>query len=137
MSPRPGVIFDIDGTLVDTNYLHILAWARVFAEAGIEGVPQADVHRRVGMAAGRMLEELVGPGKDHLKDAHGEQFSLLHKEIRPLPGARELLQAVHGRGGAVVLATSSKEGDVQALLDPLDAEQYIDELVHADDVEEA
>jgi HAD superfamily hydrolase (TIGR01549 family) len=137
MSLKPGVVFDVDGTLVDTNYLHVVAWARVFQEAGIEGVPQAQVHRRVGMSGGRLVEELVGPGRDELKERQAEEFSKLRKEIRPLPGAADLLRAVAAKGWRVVLATSSKQDLIEALLEPLDADDAIDEVLNADDVDEA
>jgi HAD superfamily hydrolase (TIGR01509 family) len=127
----------VDGTLVDTNYLHVLAWARVFDEAGVGPVPQYEVHRRVGMSAGRLLDELFGPGHDDLKEAHGRQFSLLHKEIRALPGASALLRGVKERGRRVVLGTSSKGADIEALLAPLDGAEAVDEIVNDDDVDEA
>lgn len=137
MPLQPGVVFDVDGTLVDTNYLHVVAWARAFQEAGIDGVPQAEVHRRVGMSGGRLVEELVGPGHDELGERQAEQFALLRKEIRPLPGAADLLRGVADKGWRVVLATSSKQDVLDALLAPLDADDAIHETVTADDVDEA
>jgi HAD superfamily hydrolase (TIGR01509 family) len=130
------VLLDIDGTLVDSNYLHIVAWTRAFGEAGLT-IPAAEIHQRVGMGAARFVRELVGEDRPELVEGHGRHFSPLKPELRALPGAADLLREVHGRGATVVLASSSKEEDVQALLDAIDAPDAIDAVTHAGDVEEA
>ena len=130
------VLFDVDGTLTDTTYLHALAWWRALVDAGHD-VAMAAVHRLVGMGSSELLTSLLGHDDAGLSDAHGRQYQRLKGEIRPLPGARDLLEAVSGRGAAVVLATSAKQRDVGDLLRSLDAEAWIDHVVHAGDVEEA
>ncbi|HEX9970043.1 MAG TPA: HAD family hydrolase [Acidimicrobiales bacterium] len=136
MSLRPGVVFDIDGTLVDTNYLHIDAWRRAFLEHGI-AVTSADVHRHIGMGSSLFLERLVGGPRDDVKEAWRRHFDRLKPEIRPLPGAVELVRAVAASGAAAVLASSSEQDDVQALLDALGVEDVLDGVTSAGDVEEA
>jgi HAD superfamily hydrolase (TIGR01509 family) len=136
MPLRPGVVFDIDGTLVDTNYLHIDAWRRAFLEHGI-AVTTAEVHRHIGMGSGLFLERLVGEARDDLKQAWSRHFDALKPEIRALPGAADLVRAVAATGTAAVLASSSEESDLQALLDALDVRDALDGVTSAGDVEEA
>ncbi|MDP9403298.1 MAG: HAD family hydrolase [Actinomycetota bacterium] len=131
---RPAVLFDIDGTLVDTNYLHTVAWWRALRDAG-EDVSMSEIHPLIGMGSDKLLEHLIGEERDGLRDAHAEQFSRLKAEVRAFPGARELLTRVAGRGAQVVLATSSQEADLAELLAAIDADDAITEIVHGDEVE--
>jgi HAD superfamily hydrolase (TIGR01549 family) len=134
--PVEAVLFDIDGTLVDTNYLHALAWRRGFADAGFD-VPTAWIHHRIGMGGGRLMEELVGAEREDAKAAWQRHFDALKPEIRPFQGAAELLREVHGRSIQVVLASSSEEADLEALLAALGADDAIDCVTSAGDVGEA
>ena len=136
MSLRPGVVFDIDGTLVDTNYLHIDAWRRAFLEHDVH-VTTAEVHRHIGMGSGLFLERLVGEAREDLKEAWQRHFERLKPEIRALPGAAELVRAVASTGTAAVLASSSEKGDVRALLDALGVDDVLSGVTSAGDVEEA
>src|SRR5438874_5454494 len=102
------VLFDIDGTLVDTNYLHVLAWRRVFLEEGEPEVTSARIHRLIGMGTDQLLETLCGRSRPELKPARARHFDALKGDIRAFPRAADLLRAVHGRGGRVVLATSAE-----------------------------
>ncbi len=130
----PAVLFDIDGTLVDTNYLHTLAWWRALRDAGLD-VAMSEIHPLIGMGSDKLLEQLIGEERDGLRDAHSEQFRPLKGEVRAFPGARDLLAAVAGRGARVVLATSSQEADLKELLAALDADESIADIVHGDEVE--
>lgn len=130
------VLFDVDGTLTDTTYLHALAWWRALADAGHD-VAMAAVHRLVGMGSSELLTSLLGRDDPDLSDAHGRHYQRLKGEIRPLPGARALLEEVSDRGATVVLATSAKERDVGDLLRALDAEAWIDHVIDAGAVEAA
>src|SRR3954453_1735754 len=117
-------IFDIDGTLVDTNYQHALAWYRAFLRYDIVR-PLWRLHRGIGMGgdtfvpnlAGEEVEEKYG---DALRDAWVEEFDQLIGEISPLEGAHELLQEVKDRGFKLVLASSGKKKHVEAFLDLID-----------------
>jgi phosphoglycolate phosphatase-like HAD superfamily hydrolase len=112
---RCGVIFDLDGTLVDTNYLHALAWFRSFREAG-RYVPMWSIHRVIGMSSDHLLKELIGHGDQAISDGHGRHFRGFLGEMKALPGAGELLAEVHRRGACVAVATSAKEQDLEAML---------------------
>ena len=131
---RPAVLFDIDGTLVDTNWFHTVAWWRSFRDAG-ENVPMSRIHPLIGMGADTLLEALFGEQRQELRDGHSRHFETFKSEIRALPKAAELLAEVAGRGARVVLATSSKESDLKEMLEALDADDHITGLVHGDDVE--
>lgn len=136
MTARPGVVFDIDGTLVDTNYLHTLAWRRAFLEHGVD-VPAAAIHRHIGMGSSLLLERLAGGARDDVKEAWRRHFDVLKPEIRALPGAAELVRAVAASGAAAVLASSSEEADVRALLDALQVDDVLAGVTSAGDVDEA
>jgi HAD superfamily hydrolase (TIGR01549 family) len=131
-----GVIFDIDGTLVDSNYLHTLAWYRAFAEAG-EDVPAYRIHRCIGMGSAQLIKELIGRDQPDLSDAHSRQYRELREESRLFDQARELLREIARRGGRVVLATSAKPEELEVLLRKLDAEDAIHEVISSEDVEAA
>jgi len=135
-APRTAVLFDIDGTLTDTNYLHALAWRRAFLDAG-EDVATARIHRMIGAAGGVLLRELVGDERDDIKAGWRRHFDQLKPEIRAFPHAADLLRAVAARGAAVVLATSSEEEDVAALREAIGADDVVMAVTSAGDVEEA
>jgi len=131
------VLFDIDGTLVDTNYLHVLAWRRVFLDHGQPEITSARIHRLVGMGTDQLLETLCGRPRPELKPERAKHFDTLKAEIRALPGAAALLRAVHDRGVRVVLATSADKADLDALLAAIDADDAIDGVTGAADVDQA
>jgi HAD superfamily hydrolase (TIGR01549 family) len=133
---RPVVLFDIDGTLVDTNYLHAVAWRRAFRETGHD-VPTAWVHQRVGMGAPQLLDELIGEEDEQVKDAWRRHFDELKGEVHALPGAVSLLRAVAAAGARVVLASSTEEQDLDVLLRALDADDVIEEVTSSADVDQA
>ena len=132
-------ILDVDGTLVDTNYHHALAWYRSFREEGIV-LPLWRLHRHVGMGgdkyvaalAGEDVEERVG---DRLRDRWEELFDDVIDEVSPLEGARELIVELHERGRTVVLASSSIQPHLDQFLDLLDAREIVDGWTMKDDVE--
>lgn len=134
------VLFDVDGTLVDSNYLHVEAWSHAFDELGVD-VPAWRVHRSIGQDSQKLLDALLGDLSGQL----GEQAKALHSEfyrkiayrLRPLDGARELIRALKGRGLTVVLATSAPEDELALLTDVLDVNDLLDATTNADDVDTA
>jgi HAD superfamily hydrolase (TIGR01549 family) len=135
---EPTVLFDLDGTLVDTNYLHTLAWRRALVELGHD-VPTAWVHRCIGMGSSQLLAELVGDDVDQqpLKDAWRRHFEPLKPEIRALPGATDLVRAVAERGTQAVYASSSEEADVATLVEAVGAGDAVCHVTSAGEVSEA
>jgi HAD superfamily hydrolase (TIGR01509 family) len=131
------VLFDIDGTLVDTNYLHVLAWRRVFLERGEPEITSARIHRLVGMGTDELLETLCGRARPELKAERARQFATLKPEIRAFPRAGDLLRAVQDRGMRVVLATSAEKDDLEALLEAIGADDAIDGVTSAGEVDKA
>jgi HAD superfamily hydrolase (TIGR01509 family) len=126
---RPGVLFDVDGTLVDTTYLHTEAWWEALRQHD-EDVPMAEIHRSIGMGPETILEHLLGPDRDRERDAeiviaHDVLYAAWWERLRPLPRAAELLHAIAQRGLAVVLASAAKEAELRVLRRVLDSDDVI------------
>lgn len=130
----PGILFDIDGTLVDSNYLHTIAWARAFDALG-HRVPMARIHRAIGMGSDKLIPSLIGEQDERADERHGEEYERLHGELRAFDGAAELLRTCTRRGARVVLATSAKERDVDVLTNVIGADDAIDEITSSGDVD--
>jgi HAD superfamily hydrolase (TIGR01509 family) len=130
----PAALLDVDGTLVDSNYVHTLAWFRSFKTSG-HVVPMARIHRLVGMGADQLLEELLGRHDPAVENGWQEEFARLRDEIPALPGAAELARALHERGVTVVLATSGKPDDVEVLRKAIGADRWVDGVVNSSEVE--
>lgn len=110
---QPGVLFDVDGTLLDTNYLHVLAWWQAMRDAGHPDVGMASIHRAVGIASEGLVEHLVGAEDDKAVEAHSDRYKALRDQVVAFPKADELIKTCSERGLVVVLATSGKEGDLE------------------------
>jgi HAD superfamily hydrolase (TIGR01509 family) len=139
--PDTAVLFDLDGTLVDTNYLHALAWRRAFLAAG-RNVPTSELHRRVGMGSDLLIADVLGDAAaadlgEKISAARQRFFDELGSEALPFDGARELMAAVRSRGALVVLASSAGQQDLAILLKALDATDVVDEIVSGGDVDDA
>lgn len=132
--PVEGVLFDVDGTLVDTNYLHTVAWARALQRCG-EPADMWRIHRLVGMGSDRLLDDLLGHDVEGAADARLEEFARFHDEIRAFPGAAELVREVRGRGLTVVLASSADADDLDACRRALDVDDAVDVVTGADDAD--
>jgi HAD superfamily hydrolase (TIGR01509 family) len=133
------VLFDIDGTLVDSNYLHIEAWARAFDRVGTP-VDSWRIHRGIGMDSEKLLESLLGDdtdAADRAKELHDTFYSELTHRLRPFANARELVGELARRGKTVVLATSAPEGELKNLREVLDIEDSIEVVTSSNDVETA
>jgi len=133
-SSRSAVLFDLDGTLLDTNWFHTVSWWQTLQEAG-EDISMSRIHPLIGMGSDQLLETLLGEEREGLGDLRSKYYEPYKKMLRPFPGGADLMAAV-GKGAQVVLATSSKEEDLDDLLAALGADDgVIDEIVHGDMVE--
>jgi len=130
---RGGVLFDVDGTLVDSNYLHTVAWSRSLADAG-EWAPMNAIHRLVGMGGDNLVTELLGHGCPEAIRARPGHYQQLIGEVRPFPGARELVGSVHARGLVAALATSSPAEELETVLEVLPIGEFLEARTTADDV---
>ncbi len=138
--PEPTIaVLDVDGTLVDSNYQHALAWYRAFRSLG-ETFPVWRIHRLIGMGGDKLVAALGGDDVerrigDAARERWVEEVDQLIDEITPLPGARDLLLAVKERGHRVVLASSGKPQHVEAFVDLLDARDVADAVTSSEDAE--
>jgi HAD superfamily hydrolase (TIGR01509 family) len=132
-------ILDVDGTLVDTNYHHALAWHRALHAHGHQ-VQMWKVHRHIGMGGDQILDALIGEKAaaeqgDAIREAEAEAYGELIGEVEPMEGARELIEKLRAEGSTVILASSAKEEEVDHYLDLLDARELVDGWTTAADVE--
>jgi HAD superfamily hydrolase (TIGR01509 family) len=132
-------LFDLDGTLVDANYQHALAWFRALRRQEIV-VPIWRIHRHIGMGGDQIVAALAGDAVeaelgDLLRAAEHEEFLRMRDECQPLAEAAGLLQDLHGRGVTIILASSASEDDVEYFLARLDAGNVFAGWTTADDVE--
>jgi HAD superfamily hydrolase (TIGR01509 family) len=133
-------ILDIDGTLVDTNYQHTLAWYRAFRQHEII-LPAWRIHRHIGMGGDQLVESLTDAETeeekgDDIRTAEKALYLALIEEVEPLAGARDLIERLKNGGKTVVLASSAKEDEVEHYLDLLDARELADGWTTSADVEE-
>ncbi|HEY6471365.1 MAG TPA: HAD family hydrolase [Acidimicrobiales bacterium] len=128
------MLFDVDGTLCDTNYLHALAWSRAFRDAG-EWAPMNAIHRLIGMGGDQLVPELLGHDCPEAVAARPRRYQELALDILGFPRAAEALRGVHNRGLLVVLATSAPADELATLRKVLNAEDAIDGQTSAADVD--
>jgi phosphoglycolate phosphatase-like HAD superfamily hydrolase len=139
VSERTAAILDIDGTLVDTNYHHAIAWYRAFLQSGVT-MPLWRIHRHIGMGGDQLVAALAG---EEFDAEHGDDVRTAEKvlymavihEVRPFADARPLLEDLDRRGHPIVLASSAKPDEVEHYLDLLDARELADGWTHSGDVE--
>ncbi|SFF59604.1 haloacid dehalogenase superfamily, subfamily IA, variant 3 with third motif having DD or ED/haloacid dehalogenase superfamily, subfamily IA, variant 1 with third motif having Dx(3-4)D or Dx(3-4)E [Actinacidiphila alni] len=132
------VLFDVDGTLMDTVYLHTVCWWEALRQHGHQ-VTMARIHRGIGMGSDHLLDALLGDDHDHDEDAdlsaaHDALYGQFWSRLAPLPGASELLRACAGHGWKVVLASSAKGPEAEVMIRALDAGAAITAVTTADDV---
>jgi HAD superfamily hydrolase (TIGR01509 family) len=133
------VILDIDGTLVDTNYQHAIAWYRALRRHDYT-VQLWEVHRHIGMGGDQIVTALIGEegeeaAGDEVRAAEGEAYAELIGEVRPMDGAPELIAELRGDGFTTILASSAKQGEVEHYLDLLGARDLVDGWTTSADVE--
>lgn len=131
-----GVLFDVDGTLVDTNYLHTVAWGEAFRAHGYD-VPMCTIHSLIGQGSERLVDSVLGHDDDAVVDAHSDIYGGRLHVLRAFDGAADLLRRAKRAGLQVVLATSASSHEVEHLLRTLDADDVIDHVTGKDDVEDS
>jgi HAD superfamily hydrolase (TIGR01549 family) len=132
-------LLDVDGTLIDTNYHHTLAWFRAFKQHGLV-LPVWRIHRAIGMGGDELVPALVGKEADaekgdDIRDTRDSLYQELIGEIEPLHGSHELISDLKERGVRVVLASSSPQDELDPYLALLDARELADAWTTKDDVE--
>ena len=126
--------------MVETNYHHAIAWYRAFTQNGVE-LPVWRIHRAIGMGGDQLVAALAG---DDVEKEKGEDIRTAEKalymamihEVRPLPGARKLMETLKERGHKVVLASSAKQDEIEHYIDLLDASEVADDWTSSADVEQ-
>ena len=131
-------LLDVDGTLVDSNYQHAIAWYRAFRENGVT-LPVWRIHRHIGMGGDQLVPALA-PHVDEasaeaIRSSEKERYAELIDEVVPMPGAPELISALKERGHTVVFASSAHEDDVERYLERMGVGQLVDAYTTSADVE--
>lgn len=133
-------MFDIDGTLVDSNYLHVHAWVRAFHDVGI-AADAWRIHRSIGMDGSTLVDTLSGDAdddaKERLKDLHSDYYKELAPLLRVLPGGQEILERVASMDLQVVFATSAPEDELSILRGLLDRDSLVSVVTSDTDVDTA
>jgi HAD superfamily hydrolase (TIGR01549 family) len=132
-------ILDVDGTLVDSNYQHAIAWYRALRRHDVL-VPIWRIHRHIGMGGDQLVGAVCGDDVearmgDDIRAAETECYMQLIGEVAPLDGARELIEDLKREGRRVVLASSAKPDEIDHYLDLLDARELADAWTSSGDVE--
>lgn len=136
---RLNAILDVDGTLVDTNYHHAIAWHRALHAHG-HRIQMWKVHRHIGMGGDQILDALIGgeaaaSDGEEIRAAEAEAYGELIGEVDPMEGARELIEKLVAAGSTVILASSAKEEEVEHYIDLLDVRELVAGWTTAADVE--
>ena len=132
------VVLDVDGTLMDTNYLHTEAWARAFEEVERRS-PRAEIHKQIGKGSERLIREFVEDADvaEKVDELHGEIYMEIQKHGYPLPGAKELIASLAERGYEVWFVTSADPEELEQYLDQLETEGKLAGVVKSSDVQES
>jgi HAD superfamily hydrolase (TIGR01509 family) len=130
------VVLDVDGTLMDTNYLHTEAWARAFEQVG-QRTERAKIHKQIGKGSDLLTPEFIEgeEAQEKASDLHSELYMEMQEHGVPLPGAKELISSLVERGYDVWFVTSAEDEELEHHLDLLEAEGRISGVVNSSDVE--
>jgi len=136
---RTVAILDVDGTLVDSNYQHTLAWEKAFRQSGIV-VPGWRLHRHIGMGGDKLVpavtdERTDAEKGDEIRSAEKALYLDMIEQVEPLPGARDLIDELKRRDRRVVLASSAKSDELDHYLDLLGARDVVDAWTSSADVD--
>ncbi len=135
-----GVLFDVDGTLVDSGYIHAVCWWQALRQHG-HVIPSATIHRAVGMGVDQLVPHVLGASADDLGEdataalaaSHDALYATYWDRLEPLPGARELVRRCHDEGLVTVLASSAGSTELDALRAALDVDELLDHVTSSDD----
>jgi len=130
------VVLDVDGTLMDTNYLHTEAWAQAFEEVG-HRVPRARLHEQIGKGSSLLIREFVEDeeAEERIDELHSGIYAELQEYGHPLPGAKELISSLRERGYEVWFVTSAKDEELEHHMDEPEVEDETSGVVNSSDVE--
>ncbi|MFC4786501.1 HAD family hydrolase [Nocardioides sp. MAHUQ-72] len=133
------VVLDVDGTLVDSVYVHVAAWRAAFAEVGVD-VPTYRIHRAIGMGGDRLVGEVAGAATeravgDAVRERHGHHFEERFGQVTALDGAADLLQLLRERGTTVVVASSGEQEQTDRLLELVGNADLLHERVSGSEAE--
>lgn len=136
--PLKAVFFDIDGTLVDSNEFHVMAWEEAFRDGG-HHVLKSHIRSQIGKGADQLIPSLF-PGLDaksqkRMADRHGEIFRTRYlDQVKPFPRATDLIEMLHAKGKKVILASSAEKAEVAHYVELLKASDFLKGTVSKDDV---
>ncbi|MEU7335647.1 MULTISPECIES: HAD family hydrolase [unclassified Streptomyces] len=138
MTTKRAAIFDVDGTLVDSNHLHVVTWWEAFRQAG-HHVPMRDIHRAIGLSSGDLIDHLLDDDRDRDGDeqitaAHHTLYATYFDRLPSLNKSADLLRVLAVRGWEIVLATSAGGAELAALRKAIDADDVIGGAASSDDV---
>ena len=133
--PR-ALVLDVDGTLLDTVYLHVIAWWEAFLDAGHE-VSAFDIHRAIGRGSEDLVERLVGEPDEAIVDAHAEKWAPLRERCRPFHRVPDLIRTCAGHGLQVVYCTSGSPEDVEDFRRKIGCDDAVAAVVDSGDVEQS
>jgi HAD superfamily hydrolase (TIGR01509 family) len=130
------VVLDVDGTLMDTNYLHTEAWAQAFEEAG-QRVPRVQIHKQIGKGSTLLIKEFVEDEEtvERIEELHSELYAELQKHGHPLPGAKDMISSLRERGYEVWFVTSAKDEELEHHMSELESEGVISGVVNSSAVD--
>jgi len=139
-SRKQALIVDVDGTLVDSNYQHVIAWQRALREHGVEAEAWK-IHRYIGKGGDKMVVSVAGEDVedrdgDAIRSTEAEMFQELIGEVKPLPGAARFIRSMKESGRTVVISSSAKQEEVEHYLELLDIRESIDESTTSADADE-
>ncbi|MET9293163.1 HAD family hydrolase [Streptomyces sp. NPDC003077] len=139
MTQGRAAVFDVDGTLADTNYLHAVTWWEAFRQAG-HRVPMRAIHRSIGLGSTDLIARVLGDDRDQEQDAdlssaHKTLYATYFDRLPALDAAGDLLRTLADRGWTIILATSASGTELAALRRAIDADEVIAATASSDDVE--
>ena len=133
---RPALVLDVDGTLLDTNYLHAIAWWEAFRAAGHE-VSGFDIHRAIGRGSADLVQTLVGTADESIVEGHAKNWAPLREQCIPFHGVPELIRTCADRGMQVVYCTSGAPEDVEDFRKKIGCDDVVSAVVDSSEVEDS